>query len=532
MRRNTTFASAALLAIFGALALACPASLDDRCADNACDATAAEDGGSDAFADVAGPPPGCDPTADPKDAPACLDDKYAVFVSANGKPDAPGTKAAPVDSIATALMKIGNRPRIYVCEGTYRERLSLHSPVNIHGGFRCADWSYSGEKAVFGDAQTAGYGLAITQLSAPMLVSDLTVSAAPGANPGDSSVGAFIANSSHVTLRRMRISAGNGVTASSPPAFVSNHFTGDPTGSAWNSASPSSGAAPKTCTCPTYGGSTGGGGGTGGTAAAPDGKKGDNGSASPMTPAPFMMFNGAGGNGAANPAGSCLAGTGGSLGGPAAGGEGATILGSIAANGWEPASGQDGSPGNAGQGGGGGGGDNLAGSGNGGGGGGCGGCGGAGGHGGAGGGASIALVILASSVTVESTELAASDAGNGAQGGTGEEGSLGGNGTPGGGGTGCAGRFGGPGAGGSGGGGGAGGVSAGIVYSGPAPQLDGTPVMDTDTNPAVTMLGKAGLRGPKGSAGLAKTGLGPDGAPGNDGTDGIPGRSAAVIHVQ
>ena len=66
---KTAFVSVALLCGLGVSVTACPASLDDRCADGACvSATSPVEGGVDT--DGAVVPPGCKPEADPKDTPA------------------------------------------------------------------------------------------------------------------------------------------------------------------------------------------------------------------------------------------------------------------------------------------------------------------------------------------------------------------------------------------------------------------------------------------------------------------------------
>jgi hypothetical protein len=78
--------------------------------------------GNDSGADVVQPPAGCDPAADPKDAPKCVVSELGVFVDAAGGADSnPGTKGTPVKSITAALTKLGGKARVYVCEGTYPE---------------------------------------------------------------------------------------------------------------------------------------------------------------------------------------------------------------------------------------------------------------------------------------------------------------------------------------------------------------------------------------------------------------------------
>ncbi len=95
-----------------------------------------------------GPPPlNCNMSADPKDSLGCVDDRVGIFVSPMGSDMNPGTKEAPVQTIAKGLSIVGMLTRVYVCAGTYAENISLAPPadgISIYGGFKCADWSYSG----------------------------------------------------------------------------------------------------------------------------------------------------------------------------------------------------------------------------------------------------------------------------------------------------------------------------------------------------------------------------------------------------
>ena len=70
-----------------------------------------------------GVPPDCVVDADPKEALPCLHNDFALFVSASGSDANPGTKESPLKTIATALDRRGNKPRIYICEGTYPEHV-------------------------------------------------------------------------------------------------------------------------------------------------------------------------------------------------------------------------------------------------------------------------------------------------------------------------------------------------------------------------------------------------------------------------
>ncbi len=106
----------AYIALASSLAViaGCPTFVGD-CDYGACDRDAA-DSAADNAVDT---PPGCSPSADPKDSPACVADSVGVFVDAtNGKDSNAGTKEAPMQTIAAALGKTGALKRLYVCEGT------------------------------------------------------------------------------------------------------------------------------------------------------------------------------------------------------------------------------------------------------------------------------------------------------------------------------------------------------------------------------------------------------------------------------
>ncbi len=446
-----------------------------------------------------GPPPlNCDTTKDPKDAPGCLDNRMGVFVDATGGNDAnAGTKTSPFQTIAKALSSVGTLTRVYVCEGTYQEDVAIAAPVDgvsIYGGFKCSDWSYSGNKPTIGKGTLA---LKITGTTKPFAIEDVLVKAADGSSTTSvSSIGALVANAAGaVTFNRVNLTAGVG--ANGGDGAVGSNWTlnsqSDPS-IVGHDASGNAGGALQTCAnlCTDTVASTGGQGGAGG--GAPSGGSGG---------APAL------GGGAGGIAGQPCAGTG-------TGGDGSsqtnvgadalspTALGALTETGWAPTASAKGTNGTPGQGGGGGAGASSGG----GGGGGCGGCGGGGGIGGAGGGSSIALAVVSSSVALNSSELHAGNAGNGGKGGNGQPGQAGGfagNKA----GNGCLGGNGGTGGTGGTGAGGAGGISAGILYKGSAPTTDSA------TTGAITV----GTKGAKGVGGKAGT------------NDGIDGMAQAVLQA-
>ncbi len=126
------------------------------CDNHACDSDASIGDGGDAGDTGVDASPGCNASADPKDSPACVADGFGIFVDAtNGKDSNTGTKEAPVQTITHALdiAKGQNLKRLYVCEGTYGEDVTIdpgHDGISIFGGSTCNDWTYSGTQPVIG----------------------------------------------------------------------------------------------------------------------------------------------------------------------------------------------------------------------------------------------------------------------------------------------------------------------------------------------------------------------------------------------
>ncbi len=481
----------------------CPASFSDLCSGAAC-GLVGNDGGIDAdihdavAADVA--PPGCDLTKDPKDSPACISDDVAIFVSPAGEEVAPGTMARPVKSINAAITLAGStKPRIYICEGTYAEHVALTSAESLYGGFSCAQGIWTATGAATNVAPNdPGLALKVTGIAEPIVIADLSFTAKSAVNPGDSSIGGFIANSGEVTLRRVSLTAGNGVDGSGPQV-VPPAYSPAPGGTPGSSGG--SGLGGNNLNCTSRGGNASGGGD------APSGIPAD-------PPDPTPAYTGAGGH-----SGSQCNGPGDGAPGAfgAGGGSGRNSSGSLTAAGWVRPDGNPGGPGQTAQGGGGGAGPGpFAG------GGGAGGCGGAGGPGGQGGGSSFALLVFSTAAKLENCTLAAGNGGNGQGGASGQVGQTGG-----GGGAGqedgCSGGAGGHGGSGGGGAGGGGGSSVALGWAGQfKPNIDGTDVQQAATLPNMT-LGTAGKAGAAGKGGAAAATNAHAGADGQAGVAGILG---------
>jgi len=458
-----------------ALILACGVGSD--CDFGLCAAPVSEqdaDAGNDGPFDPDARPPGCDGSKEQKAQPACLSDQFAVFVSPLGRPDNPGTKLAPVNTITRALQLVGGaRQAIFVCDGSYEERLTIKVPASIYGGLACAgsSWTPSTGRAVIGTPQEPGFALDISAAGAFEIV-DIEAVAAPGTSESPNSVTLRAVNTPGLALRRVVLRAGVGAPGAKGDSGIAG--TRDPVDGKGRSGSAGAGGMAKTCTCSIGGPTTGGAGG------GPSNGGGLAGSGDVVGAPPTDGAGGAGGitncsTGAGHEGASAPERT------PA---EPPTSIGQIKGNDWVAANGVSGADGQSGQGGGGGG----ANGGGGGGGGGCGGCGGGGGKGGKGGGASIAILAINSPLSIGSSELRTASGGRGGQGGTGATGGAPGfSGTAGSGGAGadgCAGGQGGAGGGGGHGSGGAGGVEAGVLYQGSAPTHDAQTTILLSAEPA------------------------------------------------
>lgn len=173
------------------LSTGCPAFPGELCTDipGVCNDGSSDGPKSDGGIDA---PAGCDLMAEPKDSPKCVDDSVGIFVSTTGKATGAGTKADPVDTLSTALSKLGPKPRIYVCNGNYTDSATVNVPVGVYGGFDCASWSYvMGARPKITGAKP-DYALKLDSVSGTVVVTDLELYGKDGAmNSGESSIAVF-----------------------------------------------------------------------------------------------------------------------------------------------------------------------------------------------------------------------------------------------------------------------------------------------------------------------------------------------------
>ncbi|AUX29371.1 hypothetical protein SOCE836_014600 [Sorangium cellulosum] len=482
------------------------------------------------------PPPEPSPCdGDPASAPAL--DMCGVFVSEQGDDNDAGTKAAPMKTLQHAIGLAasgrghGEAPtrRVYACGGSFQEKITLPSGVDLWGGRRCAggDWSYRGS---FGGpdhptiiAPPEGIPLRVItgeEEGATSTVFGVRVEAADASAIDEkSSIAMILSPGTRAIVRASAIVAGNGKDGEpggdAPRERANDGLEGNDGVSAC-SADFATGALAVVTVCGDGTESTGGDGGYGGLESGGDGAPGQ----------PKAMENpeGYGLAGLGADMARCTEGTHGADGADGGRAEGAVGIGHLTEEGWIGERGEGGKKGGVGQGGGGGGGSRSRGemtacpadlpqAGAAGGSGGSGGCGGLGGKGGGYGGSSIGIVALwGSALTLEATRVTTGNGGNGGVGGTGQPGGYGRWGGDGGKGfTGpitwgaCRGGWGGRGGRGGDAGGGLGGHSLGVASVGAYVSLAPS---------AIFNQGNAGVGGLAGNA-----------APGDQvgqGTDGIP----------
>jgi hypothetical protein len=489
---------------------------------------AGEGGGMDGMADGETGPT-CDLSQPPSKDNCVLQDGNGFFVAPppyGNDTTGNGSIEAPYATITKAVSEVtaSSTHRIYVCDGTYSDQITVSTGVSIFGGLSCSasdagthatdagadggsvNWAYaSGTRAIV-QGTSADYVLKVDTVSDPVDLEYLELDAATATTAGQSSIAALVNASPKVSMVGLKLVGGMGGTGTTGGMGASGVT---PTGANGKTATDDNGAGQEVCTC---GSDTtiGGAGGTDDEVSATQGGTGSpgqaNGSTTPYPPSPAPSNTGAGGPGAVMTTG-CMSGFTGALPPPQSGGTpGAAGVSAYTLNssGFSPAgTGGTGSTGSIGQGGGGGGGgdvplgDLLGG----GGGGGCGGCGGIGGFGGGGGGSSIGLAVVGSTVTLANCVIQGGTGGPGGPAGPGGGGGAGGlPGTPSSGG--CSGGTGGQGGTGGPGAGGGGGASIGIATdaastvtpTGTTMAIAGTPGSGgLDGNGATTYQGATGL---------------------------------------
>ncbi|HEX4627583.1 MAG TPA: hypothetical protein VH137_02245, partial [Gemmatimonadales bacterium] len=248
---------------------------------------------------------GCDPTRDSREQPCIVDGLYGVFVSATGHDTGIGTRNDPLKTIGEGIAKAAlvSKPRVYVCNGSYAEQVSLdvqHDGISLYGGFDCArGWTSAGDGGA-AEVVSPGalYALRVEGTIKPIAIEDMTFTTPDATGhdttgAGNSSIAAFVSNESKgLTFRRVVLRGGAGATGSNGATPPTNWFSANAADLQGNDADAGAGGAAKDCPCKTVGDTQGGGGGAFGDPAG----DGGSGTATPL-PAPQGIRTGAGGMG-------------------------------------------------------------------------------------------------------------------------------------------------------------------------------------------------------------------------------------------
>src|SRR6478609_9382588 len=150
------------------------------------------------------------------DAACWTTEEYGVFVSSDHGDDstATGTRQFPYKTLSKALGASGSR-NIYVCVGSddYTERVFLDRPstaVHIYGGFECENWTYDVARRAQVTSPTQ-IALRIQGATKGVTIENMEFTAANGSGDNASSYGAFITDSKDVVLKRVKLTAGDGL---------------------------------------------------------------------------------------------------------------------------------------------------------------------------------------------------------------------------------------------------------------------------------------------------------------------------------
>lgn len=142
-----------------------------------------------------------------------LTEAFGVFVAPTGSRDGDGSRARPLAGLQQAITQAASsKKRVYLCEGTYREALTLVDGVSIVGGLDCAQprWRLGGDGARSRVQAPSSPAITARELTTTTRLEALQVEAPYATQPGASSIGLLAESSPGLTVARSSIEAGNG----------------------------------------------------------------------------------------------------------------------------------------------------------------------------------------------------------------------------------------------------------------------------------------------------------------------------------
>jgi len=151
----------------------------------------------------------CNLLSHPKDSPSCVDESFGVFVSSAAQEGGNGSRVAPFRTISAALAQRGDKSRLYLCEGPFKEHVVLTLPVAIFGGFSCGTWAYTGQRPRIGNADP-GYALDIQNVNEAVRIADVEIVAASPEQLGQNSIAVRVVSSTNVTFDGVTLIARSG----------------------------------------------------------------------------------------------------------------------------------------------------------------------------------------------------------------------------------------------------------------------------------------------------------------------------------
>ncbi len=155
---------------------------------------------------------GCDTSADPNTEVCLVADDYAIFVDGTASTTGDGSKASPFKTIGEGIAAAKSSGKlVLVCDTDYDEQVKIDAGARVYGGFKCSDWTYeTGQKAVV-KPTAKGYALEVANVTSPVVIQDMEFDAQDGTDPGESSIAAFVHDSTGVAFDRVAFVAGKGV---------------------------------------------------------------------------------------------------------------------------------------------------------------------------------------------------------------------------------------------------------------------------------------------------------------------------------
>lgn len=153
-----------------------------------------------------------EPSAPPPKAEE-VTEQFGVFVAPSGAAGNPGSRSAPLATIAEGIDQAvaTKKGRVFVCEGTYAESLELANGVSIVGGLDCSTptWKLTDKRSTLQSPTTPAIRAA--NITTATRLDNLDVVAPSATVPSGSSVGLLAIDSNALTFAKGSIRAGDGM---------------------------------------------------------------------------------------------------------------------------------------------------------------------------------------------------------------------------------------------------------------------------------------------------------------------------------